>query len=513
MKVLIIDDEVIIREGMSSVIDWAGNGFQLLEPAASAEEGLEIIRKDLPDIIFTDIKMNGMSGLDMASQVKREYPEIEIIILSGYDEFTYAQKAIREGVNEYLLKTSGPEEIIQSALKAKERIFKKREENDQNLKGKIVIKRNLLEGLVLNHADPQICTAFPNLKLENSDERLQILLIFLHEQNISEPDYILLYDLLKKELGGTSEFEVLLWKDCVLLIRKNKQLQSEIEWMKNKIKLIEHELNCNLFIAVGSNVKKMEDIHQSYTNAKQVVNYRWIMDFKGYVFYEQIRERKGMRRVCTVDEEAEFITILKSGSKEKAKKWINQLLTQLKQDKEITPESFELYIKSLIIAGYRWLSRVASSLGKFPPNQEWKLIDNSAWLINPEKVMRIYIAKIIDKFLQLSQENKHYTQKAIIYIQDHLDRNITLQEVADYVHINPNYFSEVFKREVGKSYIEFVKNARMEKAISILIETPAKISDVARQVGYEDIKYFSQQFRKYTGYTPSDYRKRMDNIG
>src|SRR5690606_18584259 len=106
--------------------------------------------------------------------------------------------------------------------------------------------------------------------------------------------------------------------------------------------------------------------------------------------------------------------------------------------------------------------------------------------------------------------NKHYSKRAILYIHEHIDKNITLQEVANYVHVNPNYLSEVFKREVGKSYIEYVKDARMEKALSILIETPAKVSEVARQVGYEDIKYFSKQFRKYTGYTPSDYRKKKN---
>src|SRR5690606_16382561 len=129
--------------------------------------------------------------------------------------------------------------------------------------------------------------------------------------------------------------------------------------------------------------------------------FKWLMDFKGYVSYNEIKNRKGIRRACTLEEEAEFITILKSGDREKAKEWITQLFVRIKKDKEITPESLELYLKSLIIAGYRWLSRVETSLGNVQQNQGWKSIDTEAWINNPKEVMSIYVEKIIDSFQQL----------------------------------------------------------------------------------------------------------------
>lgn len=117
MKVLIVDDEVIIRNGLSTVINWADNGFTVLAPAASAEEALQRIPVDMPEIIFTDIRMTGLSGLDMAHQVKQRFPEIEIIVISGFDEFTYAQQAMREGVSDYLLKTSRPGKLSKLQFK------------------------------------------------------------------------------------------------------------------------------------------------------------------------------------------------------------------------------------------------------------------------------------------------------------------------------------------------------------------------------------------------------------
>ncbi|CDN44118.1 hypothetical protein BN871_EF_00010, partial [Paenibacillus sp. P22] len=121
MKLLIVDDEVIIRTGLSTVIPWAENGFSLLPAAASAEEALMRIPVERPELILTDIRMTGASGLEMSSEVLASYPDTEVIVLSGYDEFTYAQQAIRQGVSEYLLKTSGPDEILQAALRARDR--------------------------------------------------------------------------------------------------------------------------------------------------------------------------------------------------------------------------------------------------------------------------------------------------------------------------------------------------------------------------------------------------------
>lgn len=122
MRLLIVDDEVIIRTGLASVIAWHELGIELLQPAASAEEALTRMAEERPHILMTDIRMTGRSGLELAEEGLRLLPELEVIILSGYDDFSYAQQAIRQGVTDYLLKTSKPEEIIKTVLQAKQRI-------------------------------------------------------------------------------------------------------------------------------------------------------------------------------------------------------------------------------------------------------------------------------------------------------------------------------------------------------------------------------------------------------
>lgn len=122
MRLLIVDDEVIIRTGLASVIAWHELGIELLTPAASAEEALTRMTEERPHILMTDIRMTGRSGLELAEEGLHMLPELEVIILSGYDDFSYAQQAIRQGVTDYLLKTSKPEEIIKTVLQAKHRI-------------------------------------------------------------------------------------------------------------------------------------------------------------------------------------------------------------------------------------------------------------------------------------------------------------------------------------------------------------------------------------------------------
>ncbi|MED4959708.1 response regulator, partial [Paenibacillus macerans] len=131
MKLLIVDDEVIIRTGLASVIAWNELGLTLLAPAASAEEALKRIREEKPDILMTDIRMSGKNGLQLAEEAKRMLPALEVVILSGYGDFAYTQQAIRQGVGDYLLKTSKPEEIIKTVLQAKQRIAERRAEDSR----------------------------------------------------------------------------------------------------------------------------------------------------------------------------------------------------------------------------------------------------------------------------------------------------------------------------------------------------------------------------------------------
>jgi two-component system response regulator YesN len=145
MNILIVDDEAIIRMGLCTVINWEALGMTLLPPAESAEEVLERIPGERPDVVLTDIRMSGMDGIELAKEIKRRLPDAEIIILTGYDDFRYAQQALREGVTDYLLKTSGPEEVIKAVMKAQQNLSVKREAAEHGAVSAAALRSRLLE--------------------------------------------------------------------------------------------------------------------------------------------------------------------------------------------------------------------------------------------------------------------------------------------------------------------------------------------------------------------------------
>lgn len=183
MKLLIVDDEVIIRTGLSTVIKWEENGIELLAPAASAEEALMRIPIECPDIILTDIRMTGMTGLELSREVKRNFPYIEIVILSGFDDFAYAQQAMREGISDYLLKNSRPGDIMTAVMRVKQRIVSKREADHQGAIHQTAFRWKQLDrflrgdNLLTERESEELLIYYPELRLGSDMEKLELWLV------------------------------------------------------------------------------------------------------------------------------------------------------------------------------------------------------------------------------------------------------------------------------------------------------------------------------------------------
>ncbi|WP_438348096.1 response regulator transcription factor [Paenibacillus sp. FA6] len=513
MKVLIVDDEVIIRTGLSTVINWKDSGFTVLEPAASAEEALLRIPNERPEIIFTDIRMTGKSGLEMVHEVKREYPDMEMIIISGFDEFAYAQQALREGVSDYLLKTSRPDEIIQAALRAKQRLEQRRHKDEQGRAKETVVNRSFLRQLFASASSPneqtvtELWNRYPGLLVDKGKQQLQIWVISAKDEDTKEvrnPD--MLHTAIGEILAGLLPCEWLSWNQCLLLIVKIEVDNKGWDLVEWAIRKAEEALCCQIFAACGRNIEDAYQLREAIETAVEASSYGWLLSHERSVRYEDIEERKGLRMVSTIEEETTFFSLLRAGSTDGLRVAIRNILERIKQDDQATPSSVQTYIHSWLIAGYRWLERAASSIGysNLLPHGE---VDKVELAERPEQTLMVHFESMMKQY-SLMVSGTSPVQRALAYIHDHLDQSLSLSQVARHVHMNPNYFSEVFKRDTGQNYIEFVTQAKLRKAMVMLSETPAKISEVANRIGYEDIKYFNRLFKKFTGQTPSEYREK-----
>ncbi|MFC4098484.1 response regulator [Paenibacillus xanthanilyticus] len=512
MKVLIVDDEVIIRTGLSTVIRWEENGFAPLAPAASAEEALLRIPVEQPDIILTDIRMTGKSGIEMAREVKAAYPETEIIVISGFDEFAYAQQAMREGVSDYLLKTSRPDEILAAARKAGERLAKRREAERLNQAQEETVRRSRLAKLLEGGAGQASAVSadvgdlgdfFPKLKLEEAGERLQVWLIELAgDEAAGEARSI-------GQLGERLERELacawLPWRDGLRLVVKLAPRGDAIAAVETAIHRICGLSDGRAFVACGLPVAQPSALKEAFDTAAEAARYRWLLPDVAIVRYGDVAGRAGMRGVCMDEEEAALSAVLRAGDAEGLRAYVAERLRAIRQDPQATPATAQAYLHSLLVAASRWLERASASIGQARPQSAGASVDPGMLESHPESTLLRQLERVMAQYRDLVAGTNPVRQ-AIAYIHDHLDQSLSLQQVARHVHMNPNYFSEMFKRETGQNYLEFVTQAKLRRAMLLLAETPAKVSEVASRIGYEDTKYFNRLFKKFTGQTPSEYR-------
>jgi len=519
MKIMIVDDEVIIRTGLCTVIDWKELGLELIPPASSAEEALERMPAEKPDILLTDIRMSGMDGIELSKKVKETMPDTEVIILTGYDDFSYAQQALRGGVTDYLLKTSRPEEIIKAAMKAKQTIVEKREWLRQDVRRQNALNEQALLKLLNGGAEgkneaetERIREAFRGRKPDaDGEEGRELRAVLLSSSGWGErtSDGLLL-GAVDNVLSELLPCLTLTDRDRLILVLGSLPgaETEESDGLSGALERAEQILKCEIFAAAGHSVDHYEHLHRSYREATEIYAYKGLIGVRGLFAAKDLAGRTGGRTHCSEKEEAELSAILMNNDATGLRHWTNHAVRARMEDPAATPVSLQAYLQSMVLSGHRWLGRIradrdeAEAASAIPPAFAYD------WEGRPEEEVFKQLSAVMTAYHQaLVQAKFSYVHKAIAYIKDHLDQPLTLQQVAGFVHSNPNHFSERFKRETGMTYLEFVTRERMRKATELLSGTPSKVVEVASRVGYADIKYFTQQFKKHTGRTPSEYRQ------
>lgn len=518
MKIMIVDDEVIFRNGLSRVIDWQELGLTLLVPAESAEEALRRLPQEKPDILLTDIRMGGKSGLQLAEEAGSLLPDIEILILSGYGDFTYAQQAIRKQVSDYLLKTSPPEEIIKAVIKAKQRIVERlavrdAERSKEHEEQGRALQRWILDG---QPADPEKDEARVRAACEQllgdpqrSPEALQVLL-FHAEGWEDSPGYrsLLLFavDNMLRELLPCITF---VHQQRIVAVLRDREEGALQQSYNSLIKKVEGLLNCSLFVSIGKPVSGLAELHASYRSAEYAASYRSWLPGK-WLEYEAIRRRTGGRTRIQREEEFELATILLDDDLPGLRTWVGRYVDELLSDPAATLESLEAAMDTAVHSAHRWLEQVLAATGRERAESglSVRMQTEDGQTSSKDRLFQLLNAVMKAYHHELADGQAAYVRRAMAYIEGHLGGDVSLQQVARQVHLNPSHFSEVFKKEAGVTFGDYVVNRKMARAQEILSVSPVKVSEVASSVGYEDVKYFSQLFRKHTGKTPSEFREK-----
>ncbi|WP_165972023.1 response regulator transcription factor [Paenibacillus piri] len=516
MKIMIVDDEVIIRDGLATVIDWKQLGFHFLEPAESAEEALERLPVEKPDLLLTDIRMEEMDGLTLAAEAKALMPDLEIIVLTGYDDFAYMQQAIRNDVSDYLLKTSRPGDIIQAVLRAAQRIRSKWEASSKVHQKEKEIRKHWFEKLLAGDTGLDLQMAEENVPFFKGAQtgiqsRFQAVMIKAEGWGDGSGSGPLLQFAVENMLREIMDCETLAGKPYLTAVIRHDGGSLEEERYRECFPVIEKLLKCTLYCAAGLSVTAVEELSVSYKQAVQATKYWEMFTHERILSYSMIARRKGWKTVCSRQEEAELSQLLTANDSIRLNQWISTRVSEQLDHPEVTYESYSSYIQSLALAGFRWLERMAAETDALKDGvSDYSTIGSSGDAAMRDKLEQYLETVMTTYHVSVSKGPSAYVQQAIAYIRQNIGSGkLSLQQAAQYVHLHPGHFSEVFKRVTGTTFGDYLIQEKLELAKEMLMDPSVKISEIARAVGYEDVKYFSQQFKRYHAQTPSEYREEL----
>lgn len=510
-KIMLVDDEILIRESIRDAIDWSREGFIYLADAPDGELALPLIEEHAPDILITDIKMPFMNGLELTSVVRQRFPDIKIIILSGHDDFHYAQAALRLGVEDYCLKPVSAAELIQLLSAVSSRI-----DEEQKLKQKHTytaekLYSDLCGGLISTGAAIE---AAAQLNLQLMAPYYAAIILSLLPSHLDEPEIThyqaqsmeLLLASIQNEQSDLGYFRrsrtetVIILKESLpeLISSKIDKLTWDLE--KNTDSSLKLSLSC------GGIHERLQGIHLSFQEAE---------DDK--MFKKLSRQNKEALFKASLDHSPDSVLLdrnllldfLKLGNSKEAPSFIYQFKDGLN---EICWNS--MYAYYLINDVTLELVQTAKSTFRSAGNHTDMIQELQKQIRSISNVDESldYFHKLFEKLWEWRSEGSdkygELIEKVKRYIRENYHNDqLSLNETSKQIGVSSSHLSKVFSQETGQTMTEYLTATRIGKAKELLKTTRCKTFEIAFQVGYNDQHYFSNLFKKVTGMTPMEYRK------
>lgn len=526
-KMIVVDDEDWVRRGIKECVDWERYNIEIIGEAEDGTDALQLIKKYKPEIMITDVYMPQMNGLVLTKKAQNVVPNMKVIILSGYDDFKYAQSAIKNKAFDYILKPIEVEKIVViikeacDQLKKEARRLKERKELKKQLEESLPLVKERYLNYILNNrgylTDIQDEYGYLNLSISSKNIVVTVLEIeyrkLIKNQENRQLKMILVKNMINESFAEWQGELVEHYPDRIVLILNYKNQKK----FKNRIYKLIKEINkklktYNIFITagIGGFYNLSEKIFKSYREALEIIQYKIIMDNENVFFMDDITATRGnIFSFYPYQIEKKIVTLINIGEISNAIDRWNEFVNYFLFRDDITP----IQIKRACLQLYYKLKKKTiewNFINQYPTDLEQNIennIINETSLETLKKIIKNYIISLGEKIKkEIENNNKLIIKKAIKYMNENYDKNISLKNIADNVHLTHNYFSNLFKREIGETVMSYLMDIRMEEAKKLLRNTDLKIYEISEKVGYEDPNYFGRVFKKYNGLTPIKYR-------
>ncbi len=522
-RVMIVDDEPGIAEGIKYMINRYMPQCQVETLAYGGQDGYEKALSIQPDIILSDIRMPEVDGLEMIQRIQDEGIHSRFIILSGYSEFEYAQKAIRLGVEGYITKPVEKEELCGILgkvcnVKEQERSSELANEGIKTAVREYVIK-DILEGKLEKYEDIRARLAEIKFRM---DYKAYLCVAFEMDAAISGERDVFCQEiklLMGRYMDFCQDWEVIAYTGnvaaAILCLGQEAEKETVNKQIRRLRQTLAERINGTVCCGIGLWYHQAEKIGESYREARCALNYKLLQGVNSCIEYEQIR---------TIESEVEWISKEDIDKLEQAidqldefacRQALENIFNKLERDRQLSIDQLQLLSLNLLLTGIRKIPFIQFQLNEYLGKNIFALESIARfrtieqlknWIFNTLKSMNELMLK------DTIPDRKDIVEEAKEYMNKNLSRDINLNTISEKFFVNPSYFSQLFKKKTGKTYLNYLTELRVLRAKQLLWNTDLKVAEICTLVGYSDANYFNKVFEKNEGMKPSEYRKQRSNL-
>ncbi|MDF2614437.1 MAG: transcriptional regulator AraC family [Clostridia bacterium] len=540
-KVLIIDDEVLVRVGLKSTIDWEAIGFSIVGEASNGEKGYEQYKVHSPDVIITDIKMPHKDGMWLIKKIREKNKWVKILILTCYDDFEYVREALKLGADDYILKSEiEDEELIGSMNKVKAQL-ELMPDKDKEIKvlkeqfesNAVILKDKLLEDLlyknILNEEVLQneyLKIQFPShnchfsfVTLIKEDEKKQSDDLKQNNDSIDDAIINLIYDICNNEKIHVlirkkgEKFQMLLAKD---VLHQNNTEQT-VTYIQEKVMQYFNITLSGVCSTIFSNLSSLKNIVKTCMAQEEELFYT---SGSKLLFAEsEGKDKQGNKKstpsisVFSLDTDFKKLIIkyIDEENIEKCKEHLEDL-AQLFEKYHMNTLEVKLFYSNLLNTLFEKYGQCFIGSGYIKDYQYYyNLIIHFNKMKDIVELVNYFICEVIKSIKEYRISNSKYVmKKAMEYIDENYSKKISLEDIASHINLSKHYVSYLFKKETGINISSYINDIRIERAKEMIVRREYKIKEIFEKVGFSDQQYFSKAFKKATGMTVTQYKESIE---
>lgn len=528
-KILVVDDEVLVRVGLKTTINWEEHGFTVAAEASNGEQGYEQYKKHLPDVIITDIKMPKKDGLWLLEEVRKNNHQVKVLVLTCYDEFDYARKALKMGADDYILKSEVEDEeliaVMQSLKKKLDAENKVKSMQDKMLTNQNDIKRAVLNDMIKTgfYRDEKQQDRCSGIEFPLDNTNFAFLYFSLEAAGIEKGSQ-------PQNAGQTHQavlnllFDLLAERSVEYVF--NNQMKTYYLFLFSSPNLNTTELN-RVITSLKNGAKQYFNMDIKFVYSK-IVNdfnklgqtYKELMEKAQVLFYKTGTEYFGDHTSTIKFKEPNVFSIKKEYNKRllevlgqrnsvEANEIINEIGAYF-ENNLVNPMLVKAYCSNLImdiLSSYSYFLEENEKVGSHE-HYHYQIM-NSEHLQSIISILTEFSQTVIEEITKMKSHNpKGMVNLALNYIQEHYDEKISLEDVANKLSVSKHYLCGVFKKVTGENMSLYINKLRIEKSKRMLLEPQVRIKEIYEEVGYSNQHYFSKVFKKITGMTVLEYREK-----